>query len=424
MSILVDSWGWGTLEPQPVAAYVHVPFCRHRCGYCNFSLLANRDDLFDRYLDAIERELAWLETPRPVATLFLGGGTPSILNESQLVRLTEALHHWLLLAASSSSPQGGPGVSPGVARAILGETPRPRVNPMISDEMPLIEWSIEANPLDITHEFCRTCQRQGIDRISIGGQSFDATKLRRLERDHSPEELVQAIRIAKEYFQSVSIDLIFGVPGEPLEAWNADLEKGISLDVDHVSTYGLTYEKGARFWSLREKGELKPVEEESELAMYLRGIERLEEAGYEHYEISNFSKPGFACLHNQAYWQGRGWWGFGPSAARFVGRTRSVNHRGTLEYMRRVEQDESPVVEVELLDDEQLLRERFVFGMRQRSGVDWDVLAKEAPREIVDSIEATMAQHIANGWLTRQGGRILLTQQGLVVSDGLWNEYL
>ena len=389
-NVLADSWCWTPASPQPIAAYLHVPFCRHRCGYCNFSLLANRNDLFDRFLAAIEQELGWLESPRPVKTIFLGGGTPSILNRPQLKRFASAIRRWLPITPSSSGT----------------------------------EWSIESNPLDITEEFCRTCTEEGIDRISIGGQSFDATKLKSLERDHSPEQLRHAIELAQRYFKSVSIDLIFGAPGETLANWIADLEQAIALNLDHISTYGLTYEKGAKFWSMREKGVLESVAEEVELAMYVEGIERLTQAGFQHYEISNFSQPGKACLHNQAYWQGERWWAFGPSAARFVGNTRSVNHRGTLEYLKRVERKESPVSETEELDQEQRLRERFVFGMRQTQGVAWDTWKQQALQDIASDIDRVIQKHIASGWLERTDDRVRLTRSGLVISDALWNEYL
>lgn len=406
MTVLTDSWCWTPTSPQPIAAYLHVPFCRHRCGYCNFSLLANRNDLFDRYLDAIEQELRWLENPRPIRTIFFGGGTPSILSPSQLTRLSKVVREWLPFQQGAS-----------------------------------VEWSIETNPLDINEEFCRTCTELGIDRISIGGQSFNPAKLQTLERDHSPAQLVNAIELAKRHFKSVSVDLIFGAPGETHSEWMADIEQTIALDIDHVSTYGLTYEKGAKFWSMREKGQLESVPEELELRMYLDAIDRLSASGFNHYEISNFSKPGLECVHNQAYWRGERWWAFGPSAARYVGDTRSVNHRGTLEYLKRVERNESPVSESETLDREQQLRERFVFGMRQTAGVPWDdwkvseeaeaCLVPNTPSHRSDSqesviadIDKTVKRHIASGWLERNFDRIRLTRSGLVISDALWNEYL
>ena len=372
---------------MPQAAYVHVPFCRQRCGYCNFSLLANRGDLYTRFLNALEVELSALQMPRSVHTLFLGGGTPSLLPEIERDRLLSLLAYWLPMDETG-------------------------------------EWSMEANPLDITEAFCQSVRDLGVNRISIGGQSFQSAKLRILERDHSPSQLRVAIEVALKHFSSVSLDLIFAAPGENLSEWELDLKLALQSGVQHLSTYGLTFEKGARFWGMRERSEIEAIPEDTELSMYQTAIETLTKHGFEHYEISNFAKPGHACRHNQHYWQGQSWWAFGPSAARYVGDTRSVNHRGTIEYMRRIEQLRSPVDELEVLSSEQKIRERFVFGMRQLSGVDWAMLRKEADPATARSIQSAIEQHLRAGWMASHGDHIRLTREGLFISDSLWSEYL
>ncbi|MBM3966269.1 MAG: radical SAM family heme chaperone HemW [Planctomycetes bacterium] len=385
---LLKSWGWSDQSSSPpIAAYIHIPFCRHRCGYCNFSLLANRDDLFERFLDGLAIELCELQKPRPVETLFLGGGTPSILPTSLMRKLLELLRHWLPLS------QDG-------------------------------EWSIEANPLDIHQDSLRLWKDFGINRISIGGQSFHPAKLKRLERDHSPDELKHAIDVARSLMDSVSLDLIFAAPDETPELWRNDLRQAIQSGANHLSTYGLTYEKGARFWGERERQIIKPVDEDSELEMYLDAIDTLTSNGFTHYEISNFARPDHACRHNQAYWNGDSWWAFGPSAARYIGGVRSVNHRGTLEYLRRLESDCSPVVEREELTLDQQWRERFVFGMRQLRGVAWKTWQTHVPEFVRASIDAKIAEHIEHGWLQEIEDHVRLTRKGLVVSDSLWPEYL
>ena len=385
---LLKTWGWSHhhISP-PIAAYVHIPFCRHRCGYCNFSLLANRDDLFERFLKGLATELSELQEPRPVQTLFLGGGTPSILPPPLMQQLLALLRHWLPLS------NGG-------------------------------EWSIEANPLDIRADSLHLWKDLGINRISIGGQSFDPAKLKRLERDHSPDELDRAIEAAQSVMDSVSLDLIFAAPDETLATWHSDLLRAIHSGVNHLSTYGLTYEKGARFWGERERQIIKPVDEDTELEMYLDAIDTLSSHGFEHYEISNFAKPDQACRHNQAYWNGDSWWAFGPSAARYVGGVRSVNHRGTLEYLRRLETGCSPVIEREELTLDQQWRERFVFGMRQLRGVPWQSWQSHVPANVRESIDQKIAEHIEHGWMHEIEDHVRLTRKGLVVSDSLWSEYL
>ena len=227
-----------------------------------------------------------------------------------------------------------------------------------------------------------------------------------------------------KFFSSVSLDLIFGAPNETFSGWQTDLQTAIELGVHHLSTYGLTFEKGSRFWGMRERHEIESVPEELELAMYEEAIDRLSRAGFEHYEISNFAKPSHRCRHNQSYWLGESWWAVGPCAARCVGGTRSVNHRGTLEYIRRIEQNRSTIDEIEKLSNAQRVREKFVFGMRQMEGINWTAMRLEAEPSVATAIDAAIEKHIAGGWLMRDREWIRLTRAGLFVSDALWGDYL
>jgi oxygen-independent coproporphyrinogen-3 oxidase len=373
--------------PCPIAAYLHIPFCYHRCGYCNFTLLAGREDLHERFVDAIGTELSWLETPQSVETIFLGGGTPSILSPWLMERLLGSIRTWLPIQGAR-------------------------------------EWTIEANPRDITQSNLDLWRSFGINRISIGGQSFQPRKLKMLERDHSPEELSKAIELALTRMNRVSLDLIFAAPGETLDEWQADLKGCIGSGIGHVSTYGLTFEKGARFYGQLQRQQIAKVDEQLELDMYNLAIDTLGAVGIEHYEISNFAIEGQECQHNQAYWNSDRWWGFGPSAASYLGNTRSVNHRGTLQYLRRIQEESSPIDEQDQLTEDQQHRERFVFGMRQRKGVVWDQIQVGFSRGTCDAIQRVLEKHIAQGWIEQVGQRVRLTRAGLVISDGLWHEYL
>jgi oxygen-independent coproporphyrinogen-3 oxidase len=373
--------------PRPLAAYLHVPFCYQRCGYCNFSLLAGREDLHARYVDAVLTELSWLEKPQQVETIFLGGGTPSILTPSLMERLLIGIKTWLPIH----------GVS---------------------------EWSIEANPRDITPSNLTLWRDFGINRVSIGGQSFQARKLRVLERDHTPEDLVRSIEVAALHMPRVSLDLIFAAPQETLQEWRSDLQQSLDCGIGHLSTYGLTFEKGSRFYGQLQRHQITKADELLELDMYNMAIDTLGAGGIEHYEISNFAAKGQECQHNQAYWNSDRWWGFGPSAASYLGDTRSVNHRGTLQYLRRIETNRSPINEQDQLTQDQQCRERFVFGMRQRKGVDWQQLQMGFPKATLQAIEKILVRHIASGWIEPMGSSVRLTRAGLVISDGLWHEYL
>lgn len=370
----------------PKAAYIHVPFCHSRCPYCSFTVVANRMDLVDRYVEAVARELTTLGRPYPMETIFLGGGTPTLLPRDAMVRLFDVIRQWLPLRS------GG-------------------------------EWSIEANPQDVDRELCQLLREHGVNRISLGGQSFDGAKLKMLGRDHTGEQLAGAIEVASQWFEEVSVDLIFGVPSEDMQVWRSDLHEATSRGVSHLSAYGLTYEKGARYWAQLQKGQIVAVPEEVELEMYLYAIEKLTQHGMQHYEVSNFARPGSECLHNQTYWRGDAWLGFGPGAAAFVDGTRTVNHRSTLKYLQRMEAGKSPVAESQSLDWSTRTRERFIFGMRQLKGVEWSWLAGTGEPKAVEAIAQQLPHHIALGFLEWHAGYIRLTPQGLPISDSLWLDY-
>lgn len=384
--VQIDFGSSGYESQIPRAAYIHVPFCHQRCPYCNFTLVANRPEWIDRYLSALERELVGLKVPRTVDTIFIGGGTPTLLNESQLLRMMDSLCRWLPIADSG-------------------------------------EWTIEANPSDLDEQKCRMLVKHGVTRISIGGQSFNLRKLQVLGRDHDGHSLRTAIEIASRFFTRVSLDLIFGAPEESLEVWNEDLDQAIASGVQHVSTYGLTYEKGAAFWSQLRQKKIQAAAEDLELAMYWTAIDKLTAAGMIHYEISNFARSNDACRHNETYWSLRPWWGFGPGAAGFADGVRYVNHRSTSKYLQRIEASQSPVAESEQIDWSQWTRERFVFGMRKLAGVDWSELEKTGEPGGLLKIRPIIDRHIDMGWFIEEQSRVRLSKLGLAVSDALWPAY-
>ncbi len=376
-----------TAFPPPRAAYVHVPFCRHRCGYCNFTLVAGRDDLVGDYLRAIELELRALGEPREVDTLFLGGGTPSHLSLEALRTLIDTVRRWFPLAAG-------------------------------------YEFSLEANPADLTAEKVTLLAELGVNRLSLGGQSFDAAKLALLERDHDADVLRRAVALAQQTIAAVSLDLIFGTPGETPDAWQADLAAAIELRSQHVSTYGLTFERGTPFWRRRSAGELRPLDEETERMLYAGAIEALAAAGFEHYEVSNFARPGHRCRHNEVYWSGDGYYASGPGAARYVGGRRETNHRSTTTWLRRVLAGESPVAESETLSAEDRARERLVFGLRRLEGIDRAAFAVQTGFDVDALVGEPLGQFVGLGLLADDGDRIKLSREGLFVSDAMWPKFL
>ena len=371
----------------PRAAYVHVPFCRRRCGYCNFTVVAGRDDLVADYLRAIERELEQLREPRPVDTLFFGGGTPTQLPPAALDGLCRLVRRWFPLAAG-------------------------------------YEFSVEANPADLDLPRLEILQAAGVNRLSLGGQSFDDGKLERLERDHRRSQLERAIAACRPRFPSLALDLIFAVPGETLAAWRADLQAALASGVDHVSTYGLTFERGAAFWGRLQRGELQPVGETCELAMYEAALDLLAAAGWEHYEVSNFARPGHRCRHNEAYWRGQAYFAVGPGAARYVDGWRETNHRSTTTYLKRVLSGQSPVAERERLAPPDAARERLVFELRMLEGVERAAFAAATGFDIDRLVGDALRRFVEQGFLEDTGSRIRLTRAGLLISDALWPAFL
>lgn len=372
---------------SPRAAYVHVPFCRHRCGYCNFTLVAGRDDLIGDYLRAIEIELSRLGQPHEVDTLYFGGGTPTHLGISQFDQLARTVLRWHPLAVG-------------------------------------YEWTVEANPADIDEARIDALTSFGVTRLSLGGQSFQPQKLRLLERDHSPAQVTHAVKLAQQAGIQVSLDLIFAAPGETLTDWLADVDAALTLQPNHVSTYGLTFEPGTSFHNRLGRGDLTQTEESLELEMYLAAIDRLTAAGFEHYEISNFALPGNRSRHNETYWSGDGYYAVGPGAARYVDGIREANLRSTLGYLDRVLRGESPTADSERLSPEARARELLVFSLRRLEGIDRTTFRQRTGLGIDDLVGPELNRLTKQGYFSDDGQRIRLTRQGLVISDALWPDLI
>ena len=371
----------------PRHAYVHVPFCRHRCGYCDFTLVAGRDDLIDRYLAALAIELARVSEPLELATLYFGGGTPSHLGPDGLRKLFVLLHERLVPTAGA-------------------------------------EVTVEANPLDVTGDFVAACRDLGITRVSLGGQSLDAATLRALDRDHAPDDVRRAVSLLRDAGLVVSLDLMTAAPGQTLAGVEADVAAAAAIGVQHVSVYCLTWEQGTAFESARRRGDLVPAEESVERAMFETAIDRLEAEGFEHYEVSNFARPGFRCRHNEAYWDCRPWEAFGPGAARFDGRTRITNHRSTTTWLTKTLAGEDATGDIDAMTAEQAARERIVVGLRRRDGVDRAAFQAASGFDLDALAAPAIARWVERGLATDDGSRVRLTRSGLLVSDALWGDVL
>ncbi|HEY1338993.1 MAG TPA: radical SAM family heme chaperone HemW [Bryobacteraceae bacterium] len=375
---MLPPWLW------PRAAYVHVPFCAHHCGYCDFAIVAGQDQHIEVYLDALAAELATLGEPQPVQTLFLGGGTPTHLSAAQLERLLSFLRRWLPFAPDAEA-----------------------------------EFSVECNPDTLTADKIDMLADHGVTRVSLGAQSFHADLLRTLERAHDPDEIARAVERVRRRIDNVSLDLIFGVPGQNESQWRGDLERALALAPDHLSTYGLTYEKGTPLWKRRRRGEVRPLDEDAELTLYTLAIDTLESAGFEHYEISSFARPGRRCRHNQVYWANEAYFGFGMGAARYVLGRRELNTRDLRGYIRRALSGESVTWQSEELGPEECARETMAIQLRRAEGIDRGAFRTQTGFDLDALAGETLARHVEQGFLADDGRSVRLTRSGKYVADAV-----
>ena len=375
---------------EPRAAYVHIPFCAHKCGYCDFAALAGFDHLADRYLPALAAEMALATrgVPREVDTIFIGGGTPTRLDAPALGRLLESVRRWFPLAP------GG-------------------------------EWTVEANPGTIDEAKADVLASGGVNRVSLGAQSFQPALLAALERNHAPEEVPRALDLVRPRFARWSFDLIFGAPGSTPALWEDDLETALALGPSHLSCYGLVYEKGTALWKQRQAGLVREVDEESERAMYAHTMDCLALAGLPQYEISNFAVPGHECRHNLVYWANDGYYGVGLGAARYEGGVRSVNTRDLPTYLKHLESGRLSTGPTETLAPEARARETAVLKLRlTRSGIDRADFSRRTGFSLDDLAGDAVSRFVGRGLLEDDGRRVRLTGEGLFLADTVMCEFL
>jgi putative oxygen-independent coproporphyrinogen III oxidase len=368
---------------EPRSAYLHIPFCAHHCGYCDFAVTAGQDHLIDLYLEALAVELEQhCKDPKPLRTMFFGGGTPSHLNLRQLDKM------FVILDARLPREPGA-------------------------------EVSLEANPDTFDADKAKLLAERGVNRISMGVQSFQSHLLRVLERRHEPIHVAPAVEAAKRFNGRVSIDLIFGVPGQTLTEWDSDLRRAMDLQPDHISTYGLTFEKGTRLWKQQRAGELNAIDEELELQMYCHAMELLESNGFEQYEISSFAKPGCRSVHNQVYWANEAFWGFGVGAAGYIKGTRTLNVRNTQDYIKRVLAGETAVFQSETLAPEERARETLALNLRRAEGVLRERFREQTEFEVDALAGPALQRHVAAGLMIDDGKSLCLTRAGRCVADSI-----
>lgn len=369
----------------PRSVYIHVPFCRHRCGYCNFTLVAGRDYLVERFLNAIEIEIQSLDQVHKLDSLFLGGGTPSHLTRAQLQRLKQIV----------------------VTRF---------------EWSPAAEISAEVNPNDLDSNKADALAEFGVNRISLGVQSLNAQKLKLLERDHNRDDVAAAVSFARQFARSVSLDLIFAAPAETLSDWRTDLEMALDFQPDHLSTYELTYEKGTQFWNRRVSGELAESDEDLRADMYELATEMIQSKGLLPYEVSSFARSGHECFHNEIYWTGKPYFAFGPGAASYLNGVRSTNHQSTMQYLRLIESGQSPIAVSEKLSPRDSAAELLAIGLRRVAGVDEKKFFLLTQFRVAELLNQHAKKWQQNGLLIYESPIWRLTFRGRMLCDRLAGE--
>ena len=377
------------LPTTDLGIYVHVPFCTVRCGYCDFNTytlteLGGRGASIgvDTYADAALREVdlarAVLGDEAPsVATVFVGGGTPTMLRSSDLVKVLDGIRHRFGLA-------------------------------------PDAEVTTEANPDSVTPESLRELAAGGFTRVSVGMQSAVPHVLRTLERTHDPDNVARAVTAARDAGLQVSVDLIYGTPGETLDDWRRSLEAAIALEPDHVSAYALVVEEGTKLAAQVRRGLVAAPEDDDEADKYELADELLTGAGFGWYEVSNWARSEQTrCRHNVAYWSGTNWWGVGPGAHSHVGGVRWWNVKHPSAYAARLGSGESPAHAREALTDEQRYDERVLLGTRLVEGLPVTDLRGSGRTAVAGLI----ADGLVEGPAVLRGGRLVLTRRGRLLAD-------
>ena len=378
------------------ALYVHFPFCVRKCLYCDFNSRAGSEIPQAAYTDAIVREMELRRDTLPegtsASTLYLGGGTPSLLEPALLERIINAASRLFSLE-------------------------------------PAAEITIEANPGTVNREKLADYRSAGANRLSLGIQSFSEEMLARLGRVHTVHDGLSSFAAAKAAgFANIGIDLIHSLPGQTLEMWRAELASAVALRPEHISAYGLTIEAGTPFHAMERSGELALPEEETAAEMFENTSEQLSEAGYEHYEISNFSLPGFRSRHNQVYWQRGDYLGFGAGAHSFLSSptfgSRWKNPDTPESYMQSIAYGIAPVEELSILTEQEAMSECLFLGLRVLDGVDGNRFGLEFGRPLGEAYPEEIRALLNEGLLEWRKGHLRLTGKGFILANQVFIRFV
>ncbi|MFZ0488955.1 MAG: radical SAM family heme chaperone HemW [Salegentibacter sp.] len=363
--------------------YLHIPFCKQACHYCDFHFstsLKKKDQLVEMLCR--ELELRKNELPQgKIETIYFGGGTPSLLQPEELQKIFDTIY----------------------ANFDISEYP---------------EITLEANPDDLSEEKIKMLEASKVNRLSIGVQSFFEEDLKLMNRAHNSEEALKSIKLARQYFDNISIDLIYGIPGMNVERWKENLQITLDLGVPHVSSYALTVEPNTALKKFIEKGKVKPVDDEMAKTHFEILVETLVNAGFEHYEFSNFGKPGYFSRNNTAYWLGKTYLGIGPSAHSYDGNSRKWNVSNNSLYIKALEKNELPL-ETETLTLTDKYNEYIMTRLRTKFGVSLEEVGELFGAELQKHLQKNVRFLLEKDLLKNENGVYHVTSKGKFLSDGI-----
>lgn len=368
--------------------YIHIPFCKSRCIYCGFystTLL----DLRKKYINAVCREMELRKNyiREPFSTIYLGGGTPSLLDEAELTKLFLYINN-------------------------------------VYDVDRNAEITMECNPDDITPKFTNMLSRLPINRVSMGAQTFADSRLRLLHRRHNSDEVKHAVKLLREAgIKNISIDLMFGFPDESLSQWKEDISAALALNIEHISAYSLMYEENTPLWKMLDTGKVKEIDEELSLTMFKELVCQLTDAGYEHYEISNFARPGYRSRHNSSYWHQVPYIGLGAAAHSFDLNSRQWNVADLKLYIEEINNGIIPM-EREELDNDTTFNDIITTALRTSDGIDLNAMETRLGKRYRNTLISAAGKHIEQGLLEIRHDRLRLTFEGIFISDMVMSDLM
>jgi oxygen-independent coproporphyrinogen III oxidase len=376
---------------QVSSLYIHIPFCASKCYYCDFNSYVSTSDVMDRYLDGLDRELQAVASAydhAPLKTVFFGGGTPTIFDAKQSGRMIEMLHRHFRMADGA-------------------------------------EISVEANPGTVDLDKLRVLKEGGVNRLSFGVQSFSNDLLVKLGRLHDRDAVYKSWELARKAgFESINLDLMFGLPDQTVEALQASLDALIAIGPEHVSAYSLKVEEGTPFYTWHNRGQLILPPEDDEVRMYELVIDTLTANGYEMYEISNYAKPGHRSRHNQVYWRNEPYMAVGSGAHGYVNGVRYVNQKNVPEYIETTVRGKRPVVETEAISDQYQREDTMILGLRLMAGVSYDRFRERHGVEMLDVFSEPIRRFEGHGLLTVDDVGIRLTAKGVFLANEVYAAFL